>query len=309
MNNSPRLFGLAFTASTMLGLTLAGCGMMDPKDLLDGEHTSPSMLHDDTGSYNMSCGGRGGSSYAKQAPFKQSAQNSSCKPSQKFEFPQKKVADYDVDLDCSGRRVVVHNRGADQKQQELPIQSNGKVQGKLQYQQAVQNDGKGNQQCWVKYDVDFNGKAECGGSAQTPSYPGVRARQNDRLMLETRVSFKKADLSELRSSGFADSHGPGQNPDQDPDQNPGQQPGQNPGQNPDQNPDQNPGQNPGQHPSPTPTHTHPGGQHPPIDQNPPTGQHPHPYPNPMPTQKPIVVCDVEDSCPMVGSTDMSCGDY
>lgn len=256
---------MAGTTLALAGLAFGACG--NDSTTSNTPPSSGTAAATDLGNFNMSCNGQSTQGQQKQVPFQQQ-QQSGCKK-QSFQFQQQKVGDYDVDLDCGAKQVVVKSKGFDQQQQAIPIQSDGTVKGKVQYQQQLQNDGKGNQVCWVQYAVDFDGKAQCGGSQISPQ-PTPSA--SPALKLTTTVSFQQADPNQLQQAGV---EGPIVNPNGSPSPEPSASPSPSPSVSPS--------------PSPSPSAS------------------PSPSMTPTPSGTPVVICVVDDPCPLQGSTDLSCG--
>ncbi|MGZ3708631.1 MAG: hypothetical protein ACXWPM_07495, partial [Bdellovibrionota bacterium] len=131
------------------------------------------------GNIDFSCDKQPGQKQSTQVQFQQSQQQSgptSCKP--QFQFQNSKMSDFDMNLDCTHRQVVVQNKGIDTKgKATLPIQSDGKVKGQMQFQQQAQDDGKGNQVCWIEFVVDFDGQALCDN--------------DEKLSMNTQVQFQQ----------------------------------------------------------------------------------------------------------------------
>ena len=139
------------------------------------------------GGFKVGCGTQQNQQPAQQQiPFKQQQQQTdptSCSP--QFQFYQSKFSDFDVQIDCDNNRVNIKSSGPDQQSKNIPIQSDGSVKGDLQYQQQVQNDGKGNVSCWVETVVNFNGQADC--SKKT-------------LNLDTQAQFHAASKDQIPSA-------------------------------------------------------------------------------------------------------------
>lgn len=318
MTPSMKKIFLALSVSALSGVAFIHCGdgngssnnNPDPNPATNAPGAAT-----DLGNFNLSCGGEssGQSGQQKQVPFQQQ-QQSGCKP-QKFQFQQQQAVNYDIDLDCDQKRVIVRNKGADQKQQSLPIQSDGTVKGSLQYQQQVTNDNRGNQVCWVEYRVNFDGKAQCGGGTNpTPTatatpdptftilpIPGSTATAtptatatapatgSDKLSLTTVVDFQPSSAEALRQIGV---QGPVVLPSATPSATVSPAPTPTATSSPGTSPSSSPSPSPSPSPTASPTAT-------------PTGTA-TPTATPSPTGTPVVVCVVDDPCPIVGKTELSC---
>ena len=118
------------------------------------------------GGYSMDCGGAGSQQQQQSVPFQQqqscvSEKQASGQSVQSYSFPDSKVDDFSVQLDCSAKMVTVKSLGRDDAFGYLPIQDDGSVSGDVTFQQRVASDGLGNDNCWVGYVVAFTGKANC----------------------------------------------------------------------------------------------------------------------------------------------------
>ncbi|MBC7690842.1 MAG: hypothetical protein H7222_03680 [Methylotenera sp.] len=277
-------------AGVIAAATLAGCGNNDSQDLTTngGGTTSPSATS--LGGFALNCEDQNGSNQQgqqKQVPYQQqqscTQQQSSTSPvqqKQKLTFKDSKVSDFDVTLACDRRVVVVKNKGFDQKEQTIPISSDGSVKGTLSFQQQIQNDGKGHNQCYIGYVVNFDGKTNCSpqptptatltATPPSSSNPGQKS-----LQFTTVVDFRETNSAELRAAGISL----------------GQQPGTVPSPTP--TPSVSPSVTPSASPSVTPSAT-------PTPSVTPTA-------TPTVTVTPVEICVVTDPCPIEGKGDLSCG--
>jgi hypothetical protein len=300
------------------GATLVHCGSDNGGGATALAPTSnPGSASTDLGNFNLSCNGQA-SGQQKQVPFQQQ-QQAGCKK-QNFQYQQQKAVDYDVNLDCDNKQVIVKNKGQDQQQQSIPIQSDGSVKGKVTYQQQLQSDGKGNQTCYVQYVVNVDGKAQCAGTVGTPPTstptpsltvsplpsaspsaspspsPSVNPTPSTapssspsggsgkgKLSLTTLVNIEQASPAALKQAGIS---GPIIFPTGSNSPSPSPSPSASASPSPSASPSASPSVSPRPSPSVTPS----------------------PSISPTPTGTPVVVCVVDDPCPIVGSTDLSCGE-
>ena len=265
----------------LLGLTatvgLNGCGNNTDQGAASA---APSTLAG-LGNFNLNCDPTPGSNTgsgtstqgSKQQVQFQQQQQTQC--GQKFQFQQQTAADFDVTLDCNQNRVLVKNKGADSKQQVLPIQEGGKIQGQMQFQQQLQNDGKGNQVCWLENVVTFDGKAVC---EPTPA-PSTTPKKS--LSLTTKVEQKATTSEQLSQAGIS-----GASPSPSPSVSPSPSASPSASGSPSPSPSVSPSPSPSASPSPSPSAS--------------------PSAHPSPSTTPVVVCIVQDPCPVVGKTDLSC---
>jgi hypothetical protein len=151
---------------------------------------------------------------------------------QKITFKDGKVSDFDFDLDCEHRVVVITHK-ATGKSKNLAIHSDGTVNGTVEFVQDVADDGKGTSNCFLDFRVDFSGTAEC--PADTSTSVGKK------LTMNATVNFDEPTDQQLREAGIEP--GPG----------PSQQPGQAPTTQP--SPSASPSGGPSTTPSPSPTPT------------------------------------------------------
>src|SRR5687768_17131597 len=135
MKNKGRLFfGLGFIS--IISVSLSSCGDTGTNQLPNPSSppgNSPAILQD-LGEFSIECNGssRGGAQQQSQkVPFPQQ-QQTGCNPQQKFEFKQSEISNFDLRLNCEDRVLVVKNKGLDEKEKQLPIQSDGSVQGEIQ---------------------------------------------------------------------------------------------------------------------------------------------------------------------------------
>jgi hypothetical protein len=189
MNKFIKLLGI-IGAFLTFGYLMIGCGM-------NGASRAPSFASDTQvgspplGGFNLNC--KGGmqqqqSSYQQQ----DNCGKSYGQATQSFEFVESKVSDFDLKLDCDNRYVSAQTKGQTSQQAYFPIEQDGSVKGKMNYQQQMQSDGKGNQQCYVELEVDFDGKANC-GRQESPE------QQQQQLSLNTKVNFKQSQAQDISS--------------------------------------------------------------------------------------------------------------
>lgn len=252
------------------------------------------------GGFNLKCKGKQNPGYNMGQQSKQSSfqQRPSCSPGkQVFEFAQQKVSDFDFEMDCASNTLVAQSKWGG-KQASIPIQQDGKVKGGMQYTRPVQSDGKGHQQCFVVYDVGFDGYASCGNG-------GLKQG----LSINTQVAFAKAEdsalteladdpilSSELSSEENDREYDRDYDRDQDRDRGHERDQDQDYGRNRDRDRDQE----------------HDYGRHHDRDRDQDQDQHHdyRPYPRPIPQPRPAArtVCVVENPCPIVTKTDLDCPD-
>ncbi len=106
-------------------------------------------------------------------------------PKQIIALNNSKFSDFNMHLDCANRVVDAEPLDQSARRAQLPIDSDGTVRGNLQYPGQVNNDGQGNQQCWVDFVVAFDGRANCDD------------RGGHSLSLNTMVNFMKARRSTM----------------------------------------------------------------------------------------------------------------
>jgi hypothetical protein len=253
----------------MAGLAI-GCGD-DNDDQVNDPNASTGL-----GNFTLECGGESGSQQQqKQVPFQLQQQQSCGK--QQFQFKKATVDDFSVKLDCSSNTVTVtaKGNGQQQQQQSLSIQRDGTVKGKFTYPQQMQSDGKGHTVCWIQYDVNFDGKAQCDAQQSAAS-------EDDKLSLKTQVDLKAVSNEELQQAGI--NGGPTPSPSASASPSPSVSPSMSPSPSPSPSPSASASPSPSLSPSPSPSTS------------------------PSPSASPVVICIVEDPCPVVGSTDLSCPD-
>jgi hypothetical protein len=272
--------GLALALALATGL--ASCGDdKDTNNTLPNEPGIPSA--DALGGFELACVNQNGqvqSQQKKSVPFQQQqscVQQSGGQQKQKFTFVEKKVADFDVVLDCSMGVLAVGNLGEDADTKFLPVGQNGSVQGTLKFLDEVDDDGKGSGKCWILYEVSFSGTAQCAQQAGTvpqpqPTFtilpqPGVSSSpgptpsatsspgSSGKLDLTTTITFGSTTLQALDQAGIA---GLPMTPQPSPS------------------------------PSPSPS--------------------PRPSPTATATVRPIKVCIVDNPCPIEGKASLSCGE-
>lgn len=248
------------------------------------------------GAVNFSCNGASGASQ-QEMPYQQQQQG--CKKGLRFE--QKRFSDLDINLDCNEGVVRIQNKGSpDEKSKALPIADDGSVQGQLQYQQKIKGDGYGHDQdCWIEYDVRFDGKANCDDDSGKKT-----------LSLKTAVAFNKAD-----SEHIAADIGPiPPTASPTPSLCPGPMPSDSPTPCPSPSPSVSPSPSPSESPSPFPTPSYSPTFNPTPSPSLSISPLPEPSftiqptpPQPHPTVVPVVVCEVpEETCEYDSSTDLSC---
>ncbi len=260
-----------------MAIALVGCG--------DDDETVSLPSSTGLGNFSFSCDGQSGSQ--KQVQFQQQQQQG-C--GQQVVFKETKVDDFQVDLDCDAGqvRVTVANESIPDSEPEqafLPIQSDGSVKGTLNYPQQIQSDGKGNTVCWVEYRVDFDGKAEC-EKPRDPQDPD--SATDDVLSLTTQVALEAADPDELEQAGI--SGGPGPSPSPSVTASPTPSPSVTASPTPSPSVTASPTPSPSVTASPTPS--------PSVTAS--------PTPTASPTGSAVVVCVVENPCPIKATTDASC---
>jgi hypothetical protein len=257
---------LACALSLGMAGALAGCG--DDDDLTPGPSAGSDVP---LGNFTLDCEGTQGQGQGQkqqQVQFKQQQQQQQSCKNQPIQFQQQKVADFDFQVDCGSRQVVVKNKSAqDQKTEFLPIQQDGKVKGQMQFQQQVQNDGKGNLRCWVEYVVKFDGTASCATEPETGA-------EQKAIQMQTEVGLDPSTLDELQQAGIVPEGGASPSPSPSPSASPSPEPSGSP------SPSPSPSASPSASPSPTPTVT--------------------------PTVIPVTVCVLDDPCPYVSDADLSC---
>lgn len=295
------------------GATLYGCGN-ETTDLTSDAPSAAAL-----GGFTFDCeNGSSSQQQSKQVPFQQQqtcTQPDNAQQQQTLKFTEQKLSDFEVQLDCSDRVVRVKNKGEDEEEKSLPIQSDGKVQGQLQYVQQIADDGKGNQNCWIEYRVNFDGKASCeANTSATPtstpttspsptaspstspsptSTPTTMALAflddnsgtgnsagtagEQKLELTTTVEFAPTSTQALEQAGIEIEGG--------------DQPGSTPTPSPSTSPSVSPTASPTTSASPTSTPT----------------MTTTPTPTTTATVTPVKVCMVENPCPVVGKTEFSCG--
>ena len=192
--------------SALAAVTMVSCGDNGKNDLAGSAPNPgtapapPSGLSDNFGAINFKCDNQQGGQQQqqqKQVPYQQ---QSSCVPSQqqqKVQYQtQSKVTDFDIDLDCKNRVVIVSNKGSHTKSQTLPIASNGDVNGKLQFLELLKDDGKNSGMCWAGYEVSISGKAFC----DVDTNPIPNPPPGKKLQLQTQVQLKSTTSAELQQA-------------------------------------------------------------------------------------------------------------
>jgi|GEM_PF-2182800 len=191
---------------------VVGCGN-DLKRPADADRANSQNMG---GHFDFGCGfadnPSGQQKQSQKSSYQPSQQQSCQKPAQqKIQYQeQSKITDFDVTLDCDQKQVVVKNQGKDQQREHFTIGRDGQVKGKMQFQGQMQSDGKGNQQCWVEYQVVFDGKATC------PKPENTSAQQQKKLELKTEVKLTSTTPERVKSSGFGVNFGPSPTPSYSP---------------------------------------------------------------------------------------------
>jgi hypothetical protein len=168
-------------------------------------------------SFSCDEGGQGQSSQQKQIRFSKQSQSQNgferCDEPD-FEYKGAQVVNLDMNLDCDNQQVVVKNKGFDGKQKQIPIQNDGSVDGSLEFQQQLHDDGKGNKSCWIEYVAAIKGKAQCG----TPQSVAQKS-----LQVQAQVKFNPSNQQKLSEAGVINTASSAPNPD--PSQSPNLPPG------------------------------------------------------------------------------------
>jgi hypothetical protein len=275
----------------LVGCLAALAGALSSCNDDDNAAAAPPPLNAEAlGGVNFNCGdgSQQQQQSTQQVPFQKDpactpAQNT---PAQKFEFQQSKLADFDIRLDCEDRQVVIQTRGRDSRTQTLPIAFDDTVNGQIEMVNQVADDGKGTGACWVGYLITFSGKANCSGSIVTtaadespmaspsPSASAMAPGQSS-LQLTASVDFQPTTADELSSLGIDVS---------------GQQPGATPSPSPSITGSPAPSPTTSMSPSPSPSPT--------------TSMSPSPSPTVSVT--PVKFCTVDNACPLIGDSTLSC---
>jgi hypothetical protein len=260
------------------------------------------------GNFDVSCGQQSSiGQQSQKVPFQQHEQEG-CNSKHNIKFSHSQVSDFDVNLECDLDRVVVKNKGVDSKESTFPIQSDGSVNGQMQYLQQIDDDGRGHPYCWVEYVVSFNGKAHCNHSFDMNTAPPSYSRADtsispsptpstaaNYLELNTLVSLQNTTPEALVMAGIADSSTATPNLPSSFETLPSAF---------SPTPSVTPSITPKPTHSPTPFFTPTPISPPSINPTPhPTGSH---TPLPTPTLVPVTICVVDNPCPESCSTNISC---
>jgi hypothetical protein len=296
MNTSNRKLWIFCGLSALSTAALLSCGQ-------EGNPVNDESSTQSIGNFNFSCGGEASQNQVK---FQQQ-QQSGC-GGQKLAFQKSKISDFDMDLDCKNKVVQIKNRSNEAGAQQaaiLPIQRDGSVKGKIDFPQQIQSDQKGNQVCWIEMVATFDGKADCENSHDS-QHGDMRSTHEatsvkSKLTISTQVSFAPTNPTRLQSAGVAGYGGPGGSThavevagtppspiETTPSPFASVSPSTLPSIVPSILPSSFPSTTPSVSPSVAPT--------------------PSPSMQPHPSATPVVICAVEDPCPMYANSEMSCSE-
>ncbi len=262
---------------------ITSCGDSD-----DDNNPGPTTTSN-LGDFNFSCDDNGGETNTVQQTPKQVTftpkqecvqQTGPNQTTQVLQFQDSKVSDFDVQLDCSSRVVRVRHIGTDEEEQTLPIRTDGTVRGTLNFNRQLQNDGKGNNLCWIGYVVTFDGRAQC----ETETTDTTNGAAQKSLSLTTTVEFEKTTAEQLEIEGLLNQAGEAGS-DPTPSAT-AASPSPSPSASPSASPTASPSASPTASPSPSAS--------------------PSATPAPSPSVTPVQICIVDNPCSIVGQTDLSC---
>lgn len=248
-------------AGSLFGLSvgLSSCGDEDSSSFPDA---------DAMGGFSLSCGEGQQQQQQKDVPFEkqEGCVNQNPAQQQDVKFRDFKFADFDVQLDCDSREVIVSHKGIDPQTQTLPIRNDGTIEGTLVFHERLDEDGKGNQNCFVKFLVSFSGETVCDGE--------------QKLELTTQLDFESTSVQELELAGIP----------MDPEATPSQSSSPSPSPSSDNDGGEMGGEEGESGPSPRPS----------------PRPSPTARPAPTPTVEASQICKVENPCPFEGKTELSC---
>ena len=303
---------LVLFAGSCGGSSSAEAPTVQPTDQQPGQpgETAYAPTTSPFGGYRFQC--QGGQAAQQKVKYQDFPGGEGC--SSQLEFVQSELASFQVDLDCSRRKVNIQSTSNTTEIEvvagSFPIQSDGGFQGSLRFREGVKNDGYGNLFCIVESIAIFRGRAFCDFS------PGSGRYGESDLQMTTEIQFEVPDSYGLSSSvddspnelpsvqpigpspsiSVTPSVSPSVEPS--PSATPTLSPSPYPTPTYTPRPSPSPSPLPSPSPSPSPTHTH----------------RPTPRPRPVPTHTPTpsftsitrVSCFVSSQCPKYAEVNHSC---